>query len=127
MRPEELLKQANERMLQNKMTGRNSARSRIIRALMSALGERDHITQGHGQRMESMCLNMARELQLPEWQKARLSLLAQVHDLGKVGIPDSILMKQGPLDEAEWEIMKTHPEKGYRIAKQTRLWNLWQN
>jgi len=49
-------------------------------------------------------------------QLGDLSLLAQVHDLGKVGIPDQILFKPGPLNEEEWEIMKMHPEKGYRIA-----------
>jgi len=49
-------------------------------------------------------------------QQADLTLLAQVHDLGKVGIPDHILFKPGPLTDEEWEIMKMHPEKGYRIA-----------
>lgn len=43
-------------------------------------------------------------------------LLAKVHDLGKVGIPDSILQKPGPLTAEEWEIMRQHSEKGYRIA-----------
>lgn len=45
-----------------------------------------------------------------------LSLVAQVHDLGKVGIPDNILFKDSSLTDEEWEIMRRHPEKGYRIA-----------
>ncbi len=47
---------------------------------------------------------------------SNLDLLAKVHDLGKVGIPDSILFKPFSLIEEEWEIMRTHPEKGFRIA-----------
>jgi HD-GYP domain-containing protein (c-di-GMP phosphodiesterase class II) len=45
-----------------------------------------------------------------------LALLAQVHDIGKVGIPDQILLKNGPLNEEEWKIMRKHSEKGHRIA-----------
>jgi HD-GYP domain-containing protein (c-di-GMP phosphodiesterase class II) len=45
-----------------------------------------------------------------------LALLSQVHDVGKVGIPDKILFKPGKLNDEEWEIMRMHPEKGYRIA-----------
>jgi HD-GYP domain-containing protein (c-di-GMP phosphodiesterase class II) len=52
-------------------------------------------------------------------QLSDLNLLAQVHDLGKVGIPDYILFKPGPLSEEEWQIMRQHPEKGYRIAQST--------
>ena len=52
-------------------------------------------------------------------QLSDLNLLAQVHDLGKVGIPDYILFKTGPLSEEEWQIMRQHPEKGYRIAQST--------
>ena len=53
---------------------------------------------------------------MPSRQLNNLDLLAQVHDLGKLGIPDSILFKEVPLTDEEWEIMRTHPEKGYRIA-----------
>lgn len=49
-------------------------------------------------------------------QLSDLYLLTQVHDLGKVGIPYKLLFKNGPLTDEEWDIMRLHPEKGYRIA-----------
>ena len=48
-----------------------------------------------------------------------MALLARVHDIGKLGIPDAVLFKPGPLSNEEWEIMRQHPEKGYRIALAT--------
>ena len=63
-----------------------------------------------------MSLKMGELKGLPASQLDNLALLAQVHDLGKVGIPDKILFKKGPLNDKEWEIMRSHPEKGYRIA-----------
>ena len=47
----------------------------------------------------------------------RLALLSILHDIGKIAIPQNILLKPGRLDTEEWEIMKTHTSKGYRIAK----------
>ena len=61
----------------------------------------------------------ARKLGLPERNLADLRLFAHFHDIGKVGIPDSILFKAGPLDSEEWKIMKQHCEIGHRIAIST--------
>ena len=55
-------------------------------------------------------------MNLSKDEKEKLILLAQVHDIGKIGIPDDILNKKGKLAPDEWEIMKSHSEKGYRIA-----------
>ena len=78
--------------------------------------EKDYLTAGHAERLKEMCLKMGEKLWLSPRQMADLALLAQVHDLGKVAVPDSILFKKGPLTEEEWEVMRQHPEKGYRIA-----------
>lgn len=56
---------------------------------------------------------------LLETQLSELELLAALHHIGKLVIPDNVLMKPGPLNDAEWETMKGHSEIGYRIAKST--------
>ncbi len=112
----DLLKKADDLMYRDKLSHRKSSRNQIVQALMSALAERDFIAEGHADRVQHLSNKMGVRLGLNANQLGDLSLLAQVHDLGKVGIPDQILFKPGPLNEEEWEIMKMHPEKGYRIA-----------
>jgi HD-GYP domain-containing protein (c-di-GMP phosphodiesterase class II) len=117
---EELLKQAYKRaddlMYREKLYLGTSARNKIVNALLAALSERDHLTEGHGRHLQHLCRTLGEKMGLSRQQLANLALLAQVHDIGKVGIPDRILFKRGPLTEEEWEIMRQHPEKGYRIA-----------
>lgn len=93
-----------------------SSKNQILSVLMAALAEKDLTTTGHTKRVVQMCRKVADRINLDENRKNRLMLLAEVHDLGKIAIPDKILKKPGKLTEEEWEIMKTHTEKGYRIA-----------
>ena len=111
-----LFKQADDMMYRDKLYSSRSSRSKIVQGLLAALAERDYITEGHARRLEELCRAVGEKVGLSSHQLADLALLAQVHDLGKVGIPDQILFKPGPLTEEEWEIMRGHPEKGYRIA-----------
>jgi len=113
---EELFQESENAMMRQKLHKGTSVRSHIIETLMTALGERDFITQGHAIRLSELCERLAGRIELSQSQIDTLKLLAQVHDLGKVGIPDQILFKKGPLTKEEWEIMRLHPEKGYRIA-----------
>ncbi len=107
---------ADDLMYRDKLYRNTKARHKSIQALLAALEERDYITQGHAQRLENLCRKMGEIVELSTSQIADLVLLAQVHDLGKVGIADSILFKEGPLSDEEWKVMRLHPEKGYRIA-----------
>ena len=109
-------READDAMYRSKLNKVASTRSHILSTLMAALGERDFITHGHGVRMEKLGKWLGHAVNLSVTQLDNLALLAQVHDLGKVGIPDHILFKPGPLTDEEWEIMRQHPEKGYRIA-----------
>ncbi|MGB9867927.1 MAG: HD domain-containing phosphohydrolase [Bacillota bacterium] len=109
-------RKADDTMYRDKLLRGASARSRIVSILSSTLAERDFVTQGHTKRVEELCVRMGKKLGLSQRQVADLALFAQVHDLGKVGIPDSILFKPGPLTAEEQAVMRTHPEKGYRIA-----------
>ncbi len=112
----ELFKRADDMMYRDKLYRGNSSRSKIVQSLLAALAKRDYLTEGHARRLEEYCLAVGERINLSSHQLADLALLAQVHDLGKVGIPDRILFKQAPLTDEEWEVMRGHPEKGFRIA-----------
>ena len=111
-----LLKEADDLMFRAKLYNSTSVRNGVVQSLMAALAERDYFIEGHARRLEKLCLKVGEKVGLSSHQLTDLALLAQVHDLGKVGIPDQILHKPGPLTEEEWDIMKQHCEKGYRIA-----------
>jgi hypothetical protein len=99
--------------------GRNRARDR--QGLLSLLNlawfveARDPYTGGHLWRVSRYAQTLARDAGLAEPEIARISLGGFLHDLGKIGIPDQVLRKPGPLDEAELQVMRTHPEVGLRL------------
>jgi PAS domain S-box-containing protein len=74
-----------------------------------ALDLRDKETEGHSYRVAELTLKLAVQFGVPESQIANIRRGAQLHDIGKMGIPDSILLKPGPLTEEEWAIMRQHP------------------
>lgn len=78
---------------------------------------RDEGTGNHVLRIAHYSKLLAEALRLPERVCEDIELAAPMHDIGKVGIPDSILLKEGPLDEREMDIMKEHPAIGYEILK----------
>ncbi len=80
-----------------------------------ALELRDRDTDGHSQRVTEMTLKLARFMAIPEEQLVHMRRGALLHDIGKMGIPDSILGKPGPLTEEEWAIMRKHPEYAYEM------------
>jgi len=85
-------------------------------ALISALEARDPYTAGHGRRVAMMMELVCDELGLfVTYSRQAIRVGAILHDIGKVGIPDSILLKQGKLTDAEYEVMKTHPAVGFDI------------
>lgn len=113
----DLFIEADNNMYRDKIHGGKSARSSIVQTLTTALEARDFITEGHTVRLQKMIQNMAGILNLPERTINELKLLAQFHDIGKVGIPDRILFKPGPLTSEEKRIMRRHSEIGARIAR----------
>lgn len=112
----ELFQEADNNMYREKLHSGQSARSSIVQTLMKALEARDFITEGHADRMQNLVVTMAEALNFSERRVNDLKLLARFHDIGKVGVPDSILFKEGPLTKEEYEIMKRHSEIGHRIA-----------
>ncbi len=78
-----------------------------------ALDLRDHATEGHAQRVTEATLRLARALGMPEADLVHARRGALLHDIGKMAIPDGILLKPGPLDEPEWEAMRRHPVSAF--------------
>lgn len=110
------LKDAEDRMYHRKLTESKSARSAIISSLLKTLAERTYDTEEHSVRLKSLALAFGQVIGLSNSNLDKLALLAVLHDIGKVAIPDSILMKPTALTCKEWETMRKHPETGYRIA-----------
>jgi putative nucleotidyltransferase with HDIG domain len=86
-----------------------------LAALSSALDVRDTETEGHARRVVRYMELIAEGLKVPADQHATLRRGALLHDIGKIGVPDHILRKPGPLTENEWYTMKTHPDLGAKI------------
>lgn len=81
-----------------------------IQGWATALEMRDSETQGHSARVCELTMLLARKMKFPERDMIHLRRGVLLHDIGKMAIPDSILHKPGPLTEAEWQIMRKHPE-----------------
>lgn len=113
---ETIYKLAEDRMYNNKLVESKSIRSSIIVSLKKTLEERTHETEAHAQRMNEISMRVGRILGLNDNELDELSLLAMLHDIGKIAIPDYILGKKDKLSEEEWKVMKGHCEIGYRIA-----------
>ena len=74
-----------------------------------ALDYRDHETEGHCQRVTGLTLRMARAVGMSDEEMVHICRGALLHDIGKMAIPDRVLLKPGPLDDAEWDMMRRHP------------------
>jgi diguanylate cyclase (GGDEF)-like protein len=93
-----------------------------VEALANALEAKDEYTSTHARWITDTALEVGRELGMGHKDLKRLELGALFHDIGKIGIPSDILLKPGPLDDHEWEIIRMHPELGERILSPiTRL------
>jgi HD-GYP domain-containing protein (c-di-GMP phosphodiesterase class II) len=89
-----------------------------VSALLASLEARDGYTADHSSEVLDLVRAVAARLDLSEHEQQVASYVGLLHDIGKIGIPNSVLNKQGPLDDAEWEIMKTHPVIGEEIVRE---------
>jgi putative nucleotidyltransferase with HDIG domain len=86
-----------------------------VEALANALEANDEYTSSHARWITDMALHVGRELGLDPKALKRLELGALFHDIGKIGVPEAILSKPGPLSDEEWKVVRLHPELGARI------------
>ncbi len=112
-----LYMEAEGDMYSNKLLESRSTRSHLITSLKEALRVRNLETADHTSRMEKMVRVIGEDLGLSSSEFGRLMLLASMHDIGKVSIPDAIINKPGALTHEEWNIMRTHSEIGFHLAQ----------
>lgn len=112
-----VMQSAEEHMYHQKLLDGKSYRNAIINTLLATLYEKSIETEEHTERLGDFCLSLGKKLNLSSKEMDELSLLAVLHDIGKVGINQVILQKPTELIDTEWEEMKRHPEIGYRIAQ----------
>ncbi len=86
-----------------------------------ALDMRDNETTGHSKRVTDLSVQFARAAGVPENQLPDIRRGALLHDIGKIGVPDSILKKQGPLTDEEWVVMKKHPEVAQKMLSKIKF------
>ena len=114
-KPEDALRVADQRMYERKNGGRRSAGHQSKSVLIRVLSERHPELSAHSADVSKMAELVARELDVAEDQLEPVRHAAELHDVGKVGIPDAILNKPGALDDDEWEFMRRHTIIGERI------------
>jgi diguanylate cyclase (GGDEF)-like protein/putative nucleotidyltransferase with HDIG domain len=95
-----------------------------VTSLALAIDAKDHYTQGHSQKVSAYAVMIAQALNMNQAQVEEIRLAGLLHDIGKVGIPEIILNKSGPLDSEEWETMKTHTLLGAKILEPLEAMNL---
>ncbi|MGE5556894.1 MAG: HD-GYP domain-containing protein [Caulobacteraceae bacterium] len=116
----DVYQRADDNMYKYKLSQVKSPRSKVIDMLLLALSEKDFIAYGHVERLSKMAGMIADRIHLSDMEKEDLILLAKMHDLGKVGIPDEILFKPSKLSKEEYEKMKNHVYIGYKIANRSK-------
>jgi putative nucleotidyltransferase with HDIG domain len=85
--------------------------------MVNVLEQRDSYTAGHSRRVTEIALAIAARLELPEEDVKTLRLAGMIHDVGKIGIEDTILRKPGRLTDEEYAAIRTHPERGVQIIE----------
>jgi HD-GYP domain-containing protein (c-di-GMP phosphodiesterase class II) len=89
-----------------------------VKALAAAIDGKDPYTRGHSERVSRFSLAIGESLNLPDDEMEKLRISALLHDVGKIAIEDNILKKPAALTDEEFEIMKQHPQKGFKIMSQ---------
>jgi putative nucleotidyltransferase with HDIG domain len=124
----ELARQKYRRSLENRVREKTAELSRTLHdlestysqtlwSLVAALDAREHETSDHSQRVVRYTLAIARRLGVPDADLPSVGRGALLHDIGKIGVPDAILLKAGKLTASEWVEMRKHPQIGYEILR----------
>jgi putative nucleotidyltransferase with HDIG domain len=93
----------------------------MVEVLTASLDARHAHTRGHSDRVAEITLSIARELRLPRDEEQLVHIAGHLHDIGKIGIPDHILLKPDRLTADEYNMIKLHPQIGYEILVKVRM------
>jgi len=111
------LKEAEDKVYRQKLLQKSSFNSSMMYSLQIGLQTKSLETEEHTERVVNHSLGIGERLSLPMSVMDELTIVAKLHDIGKIAINEDLLLKAGNLTEDEFEIVKTHAEKGYRIVK----------
>jgi putative two-component system response regulator len=114
---EELLARVRSLLRLKQFTDVLESAETVLFSLALSIEAKDPYTEGHCERLAKYSVALAERLDLPAEIQQALRRAGTVHDIGKVAVPDHILLKPGPLDSDEWKIMKQHPLIGERICR----------
>lgn len=109
-------KSAEDKMYANKVADSEKNYAMIIKSIKKSLYENKYESQDHYERLFTMCKKFGKAVNLDENDIENLILLADLHDIGKVGLEKELLLREGPLNMEEWQKVKRHPEIGFKIV-----------
>ena len=95
--------------------------TRVVQALAAAVDSKDRYTRSHSDNVAAGARRIGARLGISDARLRRLEVAGQLHDVGKIAVPDAILLKSGPLDDEEFEVMKRHAAEGERIVRSIGL------
>jgi putative two-component system response regulator len=113
----EFLARTKSLLHNKKLNNRLTSIENVLFSLANAVEAKDRYTQGHTVRVATLAMALGEKIGLTERELEALRIGGMLHDIGKIGIPENVLNKPGPLDPQEWELMKTHSVIGYNICK----------
>lgn len=111
----DVVKHAENTLNRSKLSESPSARSKAVHTIINTLHEKNRREELHSRRVSVLGVRLAEVLGMSAKEVAELRTIGLLHDIGKIAIDGSILNKEGPLNEQEWEAMRRHPETGWRI------------
>ena len=114
-----VIRTAEDNMYRSKLTESRSGKSSVVNTLLKTLAEKSYETEAHTRNMQDIAVRIGLKIGLPDSELQRLKLLITLHDIGKINMPESVLIKKEALSAEEWELMKKHSEIGFRIARAT--------
>jgi len=112
----ELIARINSLLKVNLLNKKMTSIENILISMANAIESKDVYTQGHTQRVSDIAVALGKKMGLSKIEIDALRLSGILHDVGKIGVPEGILNKAGPLDPNEWNIIKQHPAESYRIC-----------
>lgn len=115
-RPELLARLRSALRMRQAILGMETAQS-VVAALANAVEAKDLVTEEHCERLAMVVTRLAERVALPVEEREAIAYGALLHDVGKIGVPEAILSKPGPLSAEEWTVLRRHPEIGERICR----------
>jgi diguanylate cyclase (GGDEF)-like protein/PAS domain S-box-containing protein len=115
----DILKEAEENMYRHKLEESKQIKGNVLNVMLKKLKTKSFETEFHYSNMLSIAHRIGKKIGLAQTELNKLDILISYHDIGEITISEDILTKKDPLTEEEWEIIKKHPETGFRIARAT--------